>query len=300
MLTHNANSLNIRIGTAGWSYKDWDGVVYPHPKPRGFDPLAFLARKFDVVEINSTFYRPPAEKISRGWAERVRDFPNFRFTLKLHQQFTHERERISSDAVSLFKKGVEPVAESGCLGCVLAQFPASFHFRPSNLDYLERLFGWFGEYPLAVEVRGREWNNNGFFGFLSEHKVGFCNIDQPHIDNQIKPTEIVTSPIGYVRLHGRNRENWFNEQAGRDQRYDYLYSGKELGPWIQRIREIAARAIDTYVISNNHYRGQALVNSFQMQHELTGEKVDPPESLIKKYPVLGPIAKQPIKQTELF
>ena len=291
---------NIRIGTAGWSYKDWDGIVYPHPKPRGFDPVAFLARKFDVVEINSTFYRPPAEKVSRGWAERVSDFPNFRFTLKLHQKFTHERERISSDDILLFNRGVEPIAESGCLGCVLAQFPTSFHFRPSNLDYMEQLLGWFGEYPLAVEVRGSEWNNNEFFGFLSEHKVGFCNIDQPHIDKQIKPTEIVTGHIGYVRLHGRNRENWFKEQAGRDERYDYLYSGKELAPWIQRIREIAAKAIDTYVISNNHYRGQAVVNSFQMQHELSGEKVDAPESLIKHYPVLGPIAKQAVKQTELF
>jgi len=291
---------NIRIGTAGWSYKDWEGIVYPDPKPRGFDPVVFLAGRFDVIEINNTFYRPPTEKTSRSWAERVAGFPNFRFTLKLHQKFTHEREGVSTDDVLQFKRGIDPIAESGRLGCILMQFPTSFHFRPSNVEYMERVIDWFDEYPLAVEVRGSEWNNDEFSGVLIDRGVGFCNIDQPGLRRQLKPTEKVTGPIGYVRLHGRNYESWFSDEAGRDERYDYLYSMEELEPWIERIRQIAARAIDTYVVSNNHYRGQAVVNSLELQYRIHGRKADVPESLIKKYPVLEPIAREAIRQKELF
>ena len=82
----------VRYGPAGWTYKDWEGVVYPRPKPRGFDPLEFLAGYFDTVEINSTFYRPAAAKVAAQWAERVSGNRRFRFTARLYRRFTHERE----------------------------------------------------------------------------------------------------------------------------------------------------------------------------------------------------------------
>jgi uncharacterized protein YecE (DUF72 family) len=80
----------IRVGVAGWDYRDWHGVLYPRPKPRGFDPVRFLARYVDVIEINSTFYRPPAASYVARWAERVVDLERFRYTAKLHRRFTHE------------------------------------------------------------------------------------------------------------------------------------------------------------------------------------------------------------------
>src|SRR5919109_731050 len=89
--------LRIRIGPAGWSYPDWEGQVYPKPKPRGFDPLAYLAQYFDTIEINSTFYRIPAATMTRSWATRVSDHPTFRFTGKLWQGCTHEGPASAED-----------------------------------------------------------------------------------------------------------------------------------------------------------------------------------------------------------
>ena len=79
----------IRIGPAGWSYKDWEGVVYPMPKPKGFHEATYLAQYFDTIEINSTFYRPPEPGVARNWTNRVSANPRFRFTAKLWRGFTH-------------------------------------------------------------------------------------------------------------------------------------------------------------------------------------------------------------------
>jgi uncharacterized protein YecE (DUF72 family) len=81
----------IHFGTAGWLYKDWEGIVYPKEKPLDFDPLHFLARFFSTVEINSTYYGPATQKTADKWIARVSDFPDFRFTAKLWKRFTHDR-----------------------------------------------------------------------------------------------------------------------------------------------------------------------------------------------------------------
>src|SRR5262252_10566055 len=88
----SAAAAVVHVGTAGWSYSDWDGVFYPRPHPRGFDPLEYLSRYVDVVEVNSTFYRPVDVDVARRWVDRVGDAPDFRFTAKLSKRFTHERE----------------------------------------------------------------------------------------------------------------------------------------------------------------------------------------------------------------
>jgi uncharacterized protein YecE (DUF72 family) len=106
--------------------------------------------------------------------------------------------------------------------------------------------------------------------------------------------------VGYVRLHGQNIENWFKEDAGRDQRYNYLYSMEELDPWVKRIRAIADQAEDTYVITNNHYRGQAVVNALQLQFLLREQKVAAPDSLQAIYPQLKEVSKATPTQETLF
>src|SRR4051812_26440021 len=82
---------NIRFGTAGFMYKDWEGIVYPQPRPAHFDQLRYMSELFDTVEINSSYYGPPLAKTSASWVRRVNDNPNFRFTAKLWKRFTHER-----------------------------------------------------------------------------------------------------------------------------------------------------------------------------------------------------------------
>src|SRR5688500_17023665 len=114
----------IYFGPAGWLYKDWTGVFYPDPKPKAFDPLSFTAQYFDVIEINTTFYRPPEAQIVRGWGERVSANPRFRFTAKAWRGFTHERKYSAAD-VDQFLKGIDPLLSAGRLGALLLQFPWS-------------------------------------------------------------------------------------------------------------------------------------------------------------------------------
>src|SRR5687767_7196674 len=85
-------ATRVHVGTAGWSYRDWEGVLYPKPHPRGFDPLSFLAQYVDVVEVNSTFYGPADSSVAARWADRVAEFEHFSFTAKLWRRFTHERD----------------------------------------------------------------------------------------------------------------------------------------------------------------------------------------------------------------
>ena len=290
----------IRIGTAGWSYEDWEGIVYPSPAPPRFDRLAYLSQYFDVLEINSTFYRPPSPGNSESWVRRTSHNKRFMFTLKLHKKFTHEREDITPEDEVIFKRGIEPIYDAGRLGCILIQFPWSFKYLPSSRRYLAELIEKFKEYPLVIEVRNASWDNNELYSFLQEQGTGFCNIDQPRMQRQLRPTERATSPVGYIRLHGQNIENWFKEDAGRDQRYNYLYSMDELDPWVKRIRAVADQAENTYVITNNHYRGQAVVNALQLQFLLRGEKVATPDSLQPVYPELKKVSKTTPTQETLF
>ncbi|MBC7350511.1 MAG: DUF72 domain-containing protein [Candidatus Aminicenantes bacterium] len=290
------------VGTAGWSYEDWEGIVYPPVKGRDFHPLEYLARFIDIVEINSTFYRPASPSMAFSWLRRVQAYAQFLFTVKLLQVFTHQRKDFSQKEVDEFKKGIEPMAVKQRLAAILVQFPWSFINTVENREYLERLFSLFAEFPLALEVRHSSWDRPDFHEFLKEHKVCFCNIDQPIFQHSIKPSAIVTNPrFSYVRLHGRNYRDWFREEAGRDDRYNYLYTSDELADWIGRIKKLAEGSDRVFIITNNHYRGQALANALQIKNMLTGEKLQIPATMLEKYPVLKEIAKKLEKgQQDLF
>ena len=290
------------LGTAGWSYEDWEGIVYPPVRGRGFHPLEYLAHFVDLVEINSTFYRPATPGMAYSWLRRIQAFARFLFTVKLLQIFTHQRKDFSQKEVTEFKKGIEPLAVKQRLAAILIQFPWSFSHTAENLEYLEKLFTLFSEFPLALEVRHGSWDRPDFHEFLKEHRVCFCNIDQPIFQNSIKPSAVVTNPLfSYVRLHGRNYKDWFREGAGRDDRYNYLYTTDELKEWIGRIRKLAEGSDRVFVITNNHYRGQALANALQIKNMLTGEKLQIPVTMLEKYPVLKEIAKKLEKgQFDLF
>lgn len=287
-LTPPPSTTLPRVGVAGWSYPDWEGVVYPQTSR--VDGLAYLARFFDTIEVNSPFYRIPTAKTTRSWAGRASVNPNFRFTIKLFQGFTHDRNA-SADDERAFKDALLPLIDAGVLGGLLLQFPWSFKNVPDARSYLNELFDRFDGYPLVLEVRHASWNVRELYELLERRVVGFCNIDQPVIGRSIAPTDEATGPIGYVRLHGRNYQDWFREDAGRDARYDYLYSNDELDPWMDKISEISDNASETYVITNNHFRGQAVVNALQIRSRLERRAVKAPESLVEHYPVLEPITE---------
>lgn len=290
------------VGTAGWSYKDWEGIVYPTKKSPGFHALRYLSQYIDFMEINSTFYRMPVLQFALSWVKKVKQNPNFLFAVKLHQDFTHQKKNLSSKKADEFKFGVEPLRANNRLGAILIQFPWSFYQSKKSLHYLDRLFRMFSGFPLALEVRHSSWDYPEFLKFLSEYKVAFCNIDQPLFRSSIKPTTYATNPdFNYVRLHGRNYKNWFNQKAGRDERYDYLYSNEELSEWITRIKKLGKKSKKTFVVTNNHYRGQALTNALQIKNKLTHEKLEVPVELVESYPELKKIIKDTSRgQIDLF
>lgn len=280
------------VGTAGWSYEDWEGIVYPVPKPRGFHPLSYLPGFIDIVEVNSTFYRPAPPAMVESWLKRIEARPDFLLALKLYQAFTHAREGFTRKDVDDVRRAADLVRLRGRLAALLVQFPWSFRHTPQNLEYLGRLLDLFEGLPMAIEVRHAGWDAPELYDLLRGHGAAFCNIDQPLIGESIRPSAVSTTPdFAYVRLHGRNYQSWFKDGAGRDARYDYLYAPDELGDWVKRIKELGAKSGKIYVITNNHYRGQAMANALQIRNMITGRKVDVPELVLEKYPVLREIVR---------
>jgi uncharacterized protein YecE (DUF72 family) len=277
---------HIYIGPAGWSYEDWKGIVYPsHTKT---DELELLSRMFNTVEINSSFYRPPTPAVTQTWMQRVRGNPQFIFTAKLYRRFTHERDRLIPSDEAIFKEGLDPFMKENKLGALLVQFPYSFHNTPENKEVLIDLFDRFKDYPLVLEVRHRSWNTPIVLGSLLRHGVGFCNLDQPRVSHSIGLTDHVTSSIAYLRLHGRNTEQWFRKDTGAH-RYDYLYSKEEIGQLVPFFHSLRNRADKLFVIANNHYAGQAVANALQLQFEFLGKVPHISAGLAERYPQLAPI-----------
>lgn len=282
-----ASNAAIRVGPAGWSYEDWKGIVYPAETERGEHPAALLAQWFDTIEINATFYRPPDARHAASWVRHVSDHSRFKFTAKLWDRFTHVREpEPSKDDVWAVREGLAPLVEAGRFGALLIQFPWRFKRTRENRAWLARLLEWFDGFPLAVELRHDSWDRREVFAGFGARRVAFCNIDQPQLAGSIGPSAYVTAPLAYVRFHGRNEANWFREDAGRNARYDYLYSPGELAPWIARIDSMRGQAEEIYVITNNHYRGQAVANALEIQHDLGVKNVAIPRRLIDEYPQL--------------
>ncbi|HEV2826604.1 MAG TPA: DUF72 domain-containing protein, partial [Pyrinomonadaceae bacterium] len=217
---------------------------------------------------------------------RVTAARDFMFTAKLHRVFTHERGKATAEDEKLVREGMDSLRGADKLGALLLQFPWSFKNTDDERVYLAKLLERFRDYPLVLEIRHSSWNNPQIYEWLEELSVGVCNVDQPLFAKSIKPADLTTSQIGYVRLHGRNYQDWFREKAPRDDRYNYLYSTDELEPWITRIKEIAAKTKESYVITNNHFRGQAVVNALEIKATLTEQIVPAPAPLFQKYPQL--------------
>ena len=218
------------VDPPGWSYLDWNGIVYAKLKPRSAHALEDISRYFDAVEINTTFYQPIRPEIAQLWVKKISRNPKFLFTLKLGRRFTHERLLVAQQ-IAQFKEGIWPLAHAHRLGCVLMQFPWTFRYTEENRDFLIALRRAFHEFPLVAEMRHSSWLHEEALGTLIDYHIGFANIDQAAYTKAMPPASILTSSIGYVRLHGRNPQDWQRE-FGRTTKpvaaHDYLYTREEL------------------------------------------------------------------------
>lgn len=241
----------IRVGTSGFSYDDWQEVVYPAGLQK-WKWLSYYAAEFDTVELNVTYYRVPTQRVVRGWVERTPD--DFLFAVKAHQGLTHHRQEPDFRG---FVQGISPLTDSGKLACVLAQFPYSFKHTSANVDYLKLLREGLGELPTVVEFRNNAWISDRTFELLEALGFGFCCVDEPPLKGLMPAVVRSTGSLAYVRFHGRNAEKWYEHEFAWE-RYDYRYSEDELAEWIPRLHNLNRSAPITLVYANNHYRGQSV------------------------------------------
>lgn len=268
--------MGLYVGTCGWTYPQgvgkWDGLFYPR-ELADRDKLAYYAERFNAVEVNSSFYRPMNPHVARTWVERTP--PGFRFCAKLYNKFTHpkmyeeasgQERRLDEADFETARQGLEPLATSGKLGALMAQFPPSFKADPGSIDYLDELIGRLAAYPLAVELRHRSWSDSPeAFKRLEAHGVAWVMIDEPKFRTSIRDVPL-TSRLGYFRFHGRNYQEWW--KGDRETRYNYLYTAPEQAELAGEVKEVADHTVDTYAFYNNHYKAKAVVNALQLKQEL--------------------------------
>ncbi len=302
-------ATSLRIGTAGWAYPHWNGIVYPKA---GVHPLQVLATQFDAVEINSSFYQHLKPELTALWLKKVEVNPGFRFTAKLHQRFTHSRE-LDEPEVRNFKEGLKPLLQARRLGALLMQFPWSFKFTAENREFFIKLRRAFREFPLVAEMRHSSWMAEEAIGTFLDYRVGFCNIDQPEYTRAMPPTAFLTSEVGYVRLHGRNPQNSLGAYdrsafigaphggAVRGRQHDYLYSEAELTEWAKRIERIGQFADSMFVIFNNDASAKSVVNALELQAMMKGVRPMAPRELRRRFPVeLERFGRRAAEQQALF
>jgi uncharacterized protein YecE (DUF72 family) len=256
--------LMILVGTSGFSYKDWVGPFYPETLSKQ-DFLSYYSQHFRTCELNFSYYRVPTAQTLERMAEKSGG--RVEFVVKANQEMTHVRED-NAQVFEAFNNALIPLTERKLLGCVLAQFPYSFHHTQKNIDYLKYVKEHMGVIPIVVEFRNRKWINEATFILLKEMGCGFCCVDEPQLKGLLPPVAVVTSEIGYVRFHGRNRAKWWKHDDPAE-RYDYLYSEDELQRWLPKIRALEKHSKKVYVFTNNHRNGKAVQNAKQLNMMLS-------------------------------
>ena len=316
--------MSLRIGTSGWSYPTgkgtWNGVFYPATRSKrdgtkDFDELRFYAEHFDTVEVNATFYGQPRADVTRHWVERTPD--RFEFSVKLYQKFTHpgmfrrtltdtlgdaHADSQTLDALATpndadldaFRRGIDPLADHGRLGALLAQFPPSFKRGETERRYLEGLLASFRAYPVAVELRHKSWSDHvgKTVALLNEFDAAWVQIDEPKFRFSIRQNFLPNvRGFYYMRLHGRNADAWWKHEKSED-RYNYLYSPEEL----KAFTETAAAASDivkkVYLYTNNHFSAKSVANAVMIKRQLNepieGEYSD---AFVQAYPNLAGVVQ---------
>lgn len=255
----------IYVGTSGYSYQDWVGPFYP-AGTRQDEMLSFYAEEFSFTEINSTFYRLPYAKMFEAMLKKVPD--NFIFTVKAFQGLTHQRGETVKEEAARMADALKPLITEGKLGAILFQFPYSFKVDPDNRAYLELLRELFPGLPLVVEFRHYSWLNSETWSLLRSLGLGYVCVDAPRLRGLPGSTAQVTAPVAYVRFHGRNAATWWEHEEAW-QRYNYLYTEKELSEWVPRIGFLARNSERVFVAFNNHFGAQAALNARMLKRLLS-------------------------------
>ncbi len=254
------------MGTSGYSFADWIGPFYPAGTPRS-KMLDEYVRHFDIVEINSSYYRIPTASMFERMEHKTP--AGFEFIVKLFRGMTHE---IEDDARMYreFVDSVAPLKEADKFAGFLAQFPWKFKNGDAGKAHLAALRKRLGEDPLFVEFRHDSWIESETFEFLRDLGVGYCSVDEPQLKGLVPPVVVATTDEGYVRLHGRNARNWWGRGGG--DRYDYDYDKDELAEWSGKMLDLEGKVKKVYAFFNNCHAGHAARNA-ELMIEMLGDEL---------------------------
>jgi uncharacterized protein YecE (DUF72 family) len=263
--------MNYYIGTAGFSYRDWEGIFYPKAK----DKLDYYSSIFNFVEINSTFYSIPERQFFTSFSKRLKK--DFNVSIKANKIFTHQSDWSSDELKSFFD--LTKILEDKLL-CILFQFPYSFHNNKENLKKIENIKNLSSNINIAIELRHKSFIEDNFFRFCKDNNLIFVNIDQPQISYNIPLTTICTNnKISYFRFHGRKIDTWFADNIESYERYNYSYSEKEIDELKDAI--IQNKAENIIISFNNHYKAKAVINAIELMEKLGKKPIISSEQMKK-------------------
>jgi uncharacterized protein YecE (DUF72 family) len=278
----------IHIGTCSWTDPTLvnTDAFYPSTDMSAEERLGFYAQRFPIVEVDSTYYAPPSEKVAGLWVERTP--ARFTFDVKAFRLLTQHPTPLTSlwkdlrpdvpaelaqkknlymrdlprtlqaEAVDRFVQALAPLHSAGKLGAILIQLPPYVHPNRGSFGYLSWLAERLAEHDVAVEFRNGRWvdedHRQETLDFLERHGLAFVCVDEPQgFASSVPPMVASTSGLAAVRFHGRNDENWEKKGISAAERFRYEYRPDELAEWVPRIRSLAESSDRVHVLMNNCY-----------------------------------------------
>jgi uncharacterized protein YecE (DUF72 family) len=279
----------ILVGTCNWS--DHVGFYPAGIKPA--DRLAYYARFFPIVEVDSTFYHLPSERNFAKWADITPG--DFAFNVKAYRALTlHDRDEQgkvvmpTAEIAGRFSGALAPLREAGKLRTVHFQFPPWFTATDHHRDYLGQVRAMFPDDLLSIEFRHQSWlapvERERTFAALREQTMVYTIVDEPQgASNSVPPLIEVTNPaLSVVRFHGRNQETWNKPGLkGSMERFNYRYTTDELRGWLPNVERVANEAETVHLLFNNNAGNYAVVNGLEMR-DLLGQEHLPVEQAISQ------------------
>lgn len=289
----------VRIGIGGWEHEALDSVLYGQQGLTSLEKLERYARCFEIVEVRPTFWDETLNaEDAKSWVGAVSGNPLFRFSVKLHREFTHKR-KIPTELRHRVRGLLGTLDGAGRLAALLVQLPFSFTNTSSNRFFLVRLAEVFHGFPIHVEFRHSSWHTPSLRPFLEEHGVHLVSADMPRIRQYMPFHTNIFGESTYVRLHGRNEKGWLLN--GLDSRYDYLYNAREVIELRRRVDTLVHSCRQIAVVFNNTTGGRAVVNAFQLRSAIRGNlPLEVPSAALKAFPQLHQIADLTRPEQTLF
>ncbi|GAA3937970.1 DUF72 domain-containing protein [Actinoplanes auranticolor] len=280
----------IRVGTASWTDKTLlESGWYPQTANTPEKRLGYYAKQFPIVEVDATYYGPPAEQTTRLWAERTPD--GFTFNIKAFSMLTGHPTKVSAIYKDLrpetdkknvypgdvppqtyeeiwtrFLSALDPLVEAGKLGALLFQFPPWWGIRRDNKDYLREVAARCKPLRPVFEFRNASWfdgdNAEETLSFLRRHELPLVCVDMPQgHKSSVPPLMAATADLAVVRFHGHS-DKWTSKDI--HEKFGYRYSEKELREWAPKLRALADEAQQTHVLMNNCAGDYAQRNATQL------------------------------------